>query len=120
MVEAPGLTRERQSFSDTSRVISDKRRAPTLAYVPPRCIHRAPNSARRAKSPVTRAKHSACRQKLIAGKATPRSSHPPHARTQPSQATSEAEKGGGDVRSGAWVAPRSAVARWAREACFVI
>jgi len=126
----------RQSFPDTIRVISDKRRAPAPAHAPPRCIHRAPSSARRAKSPAPRAKHparrlqssarhpncsarhpnsSACRpkssvgrQKTIAGQAVPRSSHPTHARTKPSHATSEAEKGAGAVRAGAWVVPRSA------------
>src|SRR3989344_5307690 len=40
--------------------------------------------------------------------------------TQPSHGTSEAKRGEGGVRAGAWVVPRSAAARWARAACFVI
>lgn len=126
----------RQSFPDTIRVISDRRRAPAPARAPTRCIRRAPSSARRAKSPAPRAKHPACRaeiaarrpncsahrsnssarhlnssvsrQKTIAGQAGQRSNHPTHARTKPSHATSEAEKGAGAVRAGAWVVPRSA------------
>lgn len=71
-------THTNHSFPDTNRVISDNTQAHAPTNAPPRCIHRAPSSARRATSPIAQAKHSATHPNNPARHPKHPASHPHH------------------------------------------